>query len=74
MYNKYYREKLIIETSIYNPYFLIYTTESKFGLVGLQTDNNLIIINAAFLVLEEKKLKNMESITKPKKINYREPS
>ena len=42
IYYKHYKEKLFITISIYNPYFLI-TTKEVFGLVGMQTDNTLIL-------------------------------
>ena len=42
-YSKYYKEKLLITTSIFNPYFLIITTGTLFRIIGMQT-NNIIIL------------------------------
>jgi hypothetical protein len=35
MYNKYYKEKLLIDISTYNPCLLITLTNSVFGVVGI---------------------------------------
>jgi len=42
-YSKHYKEKLLITTSIFNPCFLITTTGTLFGIVGMQI-NNIIIL------------------------------
>ena len=34
-YNKYYKEKLLIITFIFNPYFLIITTGTLFGIISI---------------------------------------
>ena len=34
-YNKYYKEKLLITIFIFNPYFLITTIGTLFGIVGI---------------------------------------
>jgi len=34
-YSKYYKEKLLITTSIFNPCFLITTTGTLFGIIGI---------------------------------------
>jgi len=34
-YSKHYKEKLLITTFIFNPYFLIITIETLFGIVGM---------------------------------------
>ena len=65
IYYKYYKEKLSIITSTYNPYFLIITKE-VFGLIGIQTDNILIIVLEEFLVLEDNKLSKAKFLIKPK--------
>jgi hypothetical protein len=41
MYNKYYKEKLLITTSIYDLYLLVIITREVFGIVGMQTNNIL---------------------------------
>ena len=35
IYNKYYKEKLLIIIFIFNPYFLIITTETLFKIIGM---------------------------------------
>jgi len=34
-YSKYYKEKLLITTSIFNPCFLITTIGTPFGIIGM---------------------------------------
>ena len=34
-YNKYYKEKLLITISIFNPYFLIITTGTLFRIINI---------------------------------------
>jgi len=34
-YSKYYKEKLLMTTFIFDPYFLIITTGTPFGIVGM---------------------------------------
>ena len=51
--------------STYNPYFLI-TTKEVFGLIGMQTDNTLILALEEFLVLEDNKLSKAKFLIKPK--------
>ena len=49
---------------IYNLYFLVFRFKSKEGdfieIIRMQTNNILILGNKAFLVLKEKKLKEVE--------------
>jgi hypothetical protein len=56
MYNKYYKEKLLIDTFIYNPCLLIILTNNIFGIVGIQTDNTIILGDKRFLIQEEQEL------------------
>jgi hypothetical protein len=56
MYNKYYKEKLLIDTFIYNPCLLIILTNNIFGRVGIQTDNTIILGDKRFLIQEEQEL------------------
>ena len=67
IYNKHYKEKLLITTSIFNPYFLIITTGTLFGIVSMQTNNIIILKNNQFLALKENKLVKANFIVKPKK-------
>jgi hypothetical protein len=52
--------------SIYDLCFLITTNKDIFGIVSIQTDNIIILIDKRFLVQEEEKLKQAKYITKPK--------
>ena len=35
IYSKYYKKKLLITTFIFNPYFLIITTGTLFGIISI---------------------------------------
>jgi hypothetical protein len=56
MYSKYYKEKLLMDTSIYDPCLLITTTNSIFRIINMQTDNIIIFRNKRFLAQEEYEL------------------
>jgi hypothetical protein len=45
MYSKYYKEKLLITISTYDLYLLVITTKKVFGIIGIQTDNIIILRN-----------------------------
>jgi hypothetical protein len=66
MYSKYYKEKLLIDISIYNPCLLITTINSVFGVVGIQTNNIIILRDKYFSAREKYKLTYANYITKPK--------
>ena len=55
-YYKYYKEKLSIVTSTYNPYLLVSTKKDMFRVVRMQTDDMLILALPAFAKLEDNKL------------------
>ncbi|HEY2455482.1 MAG TPA: hypothetical protein VGI71_23255 [Scandinavium sp.] len=55
-YSKHHRERLMMTTSTYDPCFLITTSKDKFGLVGMQTDDTIILADEQFSTLEEKEL------------------
>ena len=55
-YSKHHKEKLMMETSTYDPCFLITTSKDKFGVVGMQTDDTIILADEKFSELEEKEL------------------
>jgi hypothetical protein len=57
----------LIAISIYNPYFLITTNKNIFGIVSIQTDDIIILVDKRFLAREKKKLKQAKYTTKPKK-------
>jgi hypothetical protein len=52
--------------SIYDPCLLITIIENRFGIVGMQTDDIIILIDEPFSTLEENELLNARFITKPK--------
>ena len=52
-------------TSTYNPYFLIIIKE-VFGLIGIQTNNILILILEEFLVLKDNKFSKVKLFIKLK--------
>ena len=52
--------------STYNPYFLITTKKEVFGLVGMQTNNTLILILKEFSVLKDNKFSKAKFFIKPK--------
>ena len=52
--------------SIFNPYFLIIITGTSFGIVGMQTNNIIILENNQFLALKEDKLVKVNLIVKLK--------
>jgi len=59
-------------TSIFNLCFLITTTGTPFGIVGMQTDNIIILGDKQFSVLKEDKLVKANLIAKPKeKLNLK---
>ena len=64
-YSKHHREKLLMTTSTYDPYFLISTTD-KFGVVGMQTDDIIILADEQFAALEEDELTKAELLAKSK--------
>ena len=64
IYYKHYKEKLSIIISTYNPCFLIITKKEVFGLIGMQTDNTLILILKEFLVLEDNKFSKAKFLIK----------
>jgi hypothetical protein len=45
-----------MDTSTYNPYLLITLTNSVFGVVGIQTNNTIILGDKRFLIQEEQEL------------------
>jgi hypothetical protein len=54
-YSRYYEVNLSMETSIFDPCLYI-TKNSEFGLVGMQTDDMLILARKGFIEKENKKL------------------
>jgi hypothetical protein len=56
-YHGHHCKELDMSTSTYNPCLLITNNNADtFGIVGMQTDDTLILGTAVFLLLEEKKI------------------
>jgi hypothetical protein len=55
-YFKHHKEKLQMETSTYDPCLLITQGKNRFGVVGMQTDDTIILANKDFADFEEKEL------------------
>src|SRR5438045_1506009 len=55
-YSKHHKEKLLMTTSTFDPCFLITTTGTPFGIVGMQTDHTIILADNQFSALEEDEL------------------
>ena len=53
-------------TFIFNPCFLIITTGTLFGIIGIQTNDTIILGNNKFLALKENELIKANLIAKPK--------
>ncbi|KAK1914047.1 hypothetical protein P3342_007293 [Pyrenophora teres f. teres] len=66
-YHSHHREELDMSTSTYDPCLLITNGDADaFGLVGMQTDDTLMLGTAVFSSLEEKKLEEAQFRSKPK--------
>jgi hypothetical protein len=65
-YSKHHKDKLFMATSTYDPCLLVTTTEDGFGIVGMQTDDTIILADEPFSTLEENELLNAKFIAKPK--------
>src|SRR5271156_3418811 len=66
IYSKYHKEKLLITTFIFNPCFLITTTGTLFKIVGIQTNDTIILRDNQFLTLKENKLVKVNLMVKLK--------
>ena len=61
-------------TSTFNPCFLIITTGTPFKIIGMQTNNIIILGDDQFLALKEDKLIKVNLMAKPKeKLNLITP-
>jgi hypothetical protein len=67
-YHKHHREKLAIATSTYNPCLLITTTKTAFDVVGIQTNDTLILGSKEFNTIEDEKLIRAKFSAKPKEL------
>jgi hypothetical protein len=64
-YHKHHTEKLGLKASTYDPCLLHTTSNSNFGLVGLQTDDTLILGTETFIQLEKQQLNKAKLLAKP---------
>ncbi len=67
-YHRHHKEKLSMVTSTYDPCLLITTTENAFGIVGMQTDDTLILGSEEFSILENDELTKANLSAKPKEV------
>ena len=66
-YFKHHRDHLNMTTSTYDPCLLITAPDSDlFGIVGMQTDDTLILCDDRFSQQEEEELKKAGFIAKPR--------
>jgi hypothetical protein len=65
-YSKHHKEKLLMDTSTFDPCLLITSTKTPFGIVGIQTDDTIILGDSDFSTLEEEELTKAKLIAKPK--------
>ena len=66
-YHGHHRKELDMSTSTYDPCLLITNSDTSiFGIVGMQTDDTLMLGTQAFSSLEEKKIQKAEFRSKPK--------
>jgi hypothetical protein len=56
----------LIDISTYNPCLLITLTNSAFGVVGIQTNNTIILGNERFLTQKKQELAQVNYTAKPK--------
>ena len=64
-YFNHHREKLGMTTSTYDPCLLI-TLSSRFGIVGMQTDDIIILCDEEFGRMEDDELQKVKFMAKPK--------
>jgi hypothetical protein len=62
-YHRYHREKLKMEQSTYDP-CLLFTKEDNIGIIGLQTDDTLLLADKDFATEEERELLKVGFLTK----------
>jgi hypothetical protein len=65
-YHNHHTEQLKMVTSTYDPCLLISTTKEAFGMVGMQTDDTLIVGSRKFSILEDEELSKAKLRAKPK--------
>ena len=65
-YSRHHRERLSMITSTFDPCLLITSTGTPFGIVGMQTDDTIILSDSQFSKLEEEELIKAKLKAKPK--------
>ena len=66
-YHNHHTEKLKMETSTYDPCLLHCSNPKQgFGIVGMQTDDTLIVADNAFAVREEEEIRRANILCKPR--------
>ena len=66
-YHKHHVEKLNMETSTYDPCLLhCSNSEQGFGVIGMQTDDTLIVADNAFAAREEEEIQRANILCKPR--------
>ena len=65
-YYKHHKDKLGMTQSTYDACLLVSTVKSKFGLVGMQTDDTLILANDLFANMENDELQKAKLTAKPR--------
>jgi hypothetical protein len=74
-YHRHHRVKLGMETSTYDPCLLITKgIDAPFGVVGMQTDDTLILGDEEFVRREDTELKKAQLLAKPAELLTRESS
>ena len=68
-YSKHHHDKLNMKTSTYDPCLLLSKDQNRteFGIVGMQTDDTLILCNEGFSGLEEDQIQIAKITAKPKR-------
>ena len=73
-YYKHHQDKLMMTTSSYDPCLLITTTDDALGVVGMQTDDTLILGCTKFVQLEDDELQKARIMAKPvEQLSYETP-
>ncbi|KAI0992846.1 hypothetical protein K3495_g15338 [Podosphaera aphanis] len=65
-YSKYHREKLGMNVSSYDPCLFFTNTSDHVGIIGLQTDDTLILCDETFNLKEEHEIRRAKFPAKPK--------
>ena len=73
-YQKHHLEKLKMTQSTYDPCLMYTHQDDRFGIVGLQTDDTLIVADDVFAIAEEEQLQQAKFLSKPREeLSYDKP-